>query len=61
MPVLYQEVLDSFYIISKKLNMSITGPIIANLFDNDDVDADDKVQVTVFVRRLTDFVRQHDT
>jgi hypothetical protein len=38
MPVLYQEVLDSFYIISKEFGMSITGDRIQNLFQEDDAD-----------------------
>ena len=30
--ILYQEIIDRFYIASKKLKLSITGPKIINLF-----------------------------
>ena len=36
--VLYQEVLDQFYIVSKRLGMHMTGPVIANLFEWDDLE-----------------------
>ena len=34
--VLYQDIIDRFYIASKQMNLSITGPKIINMFAEDD-------------------------
>ena len=43
------------------MNMSITGPVIANLFDRDDPEADNLVTSDVFVKILADYVNQQST
>ena len=58
---MYQEVLDEFYIVSKRLGMHITGPVIANLFEHDYIEEDNfEVSTTVFVHRLSRYINQHD-
>ena len=58
--LMYQDVLDNFYIVSKRLGMHISGPTIANLFEQDD--REDKFEVTTqaFIHRLERFISQHD-
>ena len=58
--LMYQEVLDNFYIVSKRLGMHISGPTIANLFEQDDPDDKFEVSTQVFIHRLGDFVGQQD-
>lgn len=57
---MYQEILDKFYVISKRQHISISGPTIIHLFDYDDLEESGYVRLEVFVERIQDFLsRKH--
>ena len=55
--VMYQEILDKFYVISKRQNVSITGPVIMHLFEEDDKNEEEVVTWRDFVHRIQKFLR----
>ena len=59
--LMYQEILDHFYIISKRMGMHISGPTIANLFEEDDPHDNFEVSAEMFANRLFKFLIQHDS
>jgi hypothetical protein len=54
--LLYQDVVDVIYILSKKQNTSITGPVIIHLFDECDKIEDRYITVFDFVSILESFI-----
>jgi hypothetical protein len=49
---MYQEVIDKFYVISKRQHISISGPTIMHLFDYDDIEETGFIQLENFVYRI---------
>ena len=52
----YQEVIDKFYINSKRLGHHISGPTIMHMFSYDDLEDNGTVPVQAFVDRIQDFL-----
>jgi len=54
--ILYQDILDTFYIASKQLNLSIFGPFFIKLFADIDPNHIGQVRLEDFIDRLEKFV-----
>ena len=54
---IYQQVIDTFFIASKRLNFSITGPVIAHLFDKTDSNKTGLVSIQEFAFVIDEFLR----
>ena len=46
---MYQDIIDKFYVISKRRNISIAGPTIMHLFHYDDLDENGYIPLEAFV------------
>ena len=55
---LQQEVLDKFYIISKKLNVSISGPRVQHMFDEKDEMSTGRVSIEDFCECVAELTEE---
>ena len=53
---IYQDIIDKFYVISKRQSVSISGPTIVHLFHYDDLEETGSVHVEDFVDRVQEFL-----
>ena len=55
---MYQEIIDKFYVISKRQHISIWGHTILHMFDYDDLEESGNINIEHFVDRIQEFLNR---
>ena len=53
---IYQDIIDKFYVLSKRKNVSMCGPTIMHLFSMDDLEETGLIRLDSFVQRILEFL-----